>query len=55
MKHDPITVRNDSDLAEAAQIMVRNRISGLPVVDANDELAGIVTKTDIVRALAAEA
>ncbi len=52
MKYDPITITKDSDLAEAAQIMTRKRISGLPVVDANNDLAGIVTKTDIVRALA---
>ncbi len=52
MKYDPITITKDSDLAEAAQIMIRNRISGLPVVDANNDLVGIVTKTDIVRALA---
>jgi CBS domain-containing protein len=52
MKHDPITVTKDSDLAEAAHIMTRNRISGLPVVDSDDKLVGIVTKTDIVKALA---
>lgn len=53
MKYDPITITESSDLAEAAQIMVRNRISGLPVVDTNNDLVGIVTKTDIVRALVA--
>jgi len=51
MKYDPITIAKDLDLADAAQIMVRNRISGIPVVDSNNELVGIVTKTDIVRAL----
>jgi CBS domain-containing protein len=54
MKYDPITVTKDSDLAEAAQIITTNRISGLPVVDSNDELVGIITKTDIVRALASK-
>ncbi|MFQ5970641.1 MAG: CBS domain-containing protein, partial [Nitrososphaerales archaeon] len=53
MKQDPITIGKDSDLAEAAYIMVRNRISGLPVVDSNNDLVGMVTKTDIARALAA--
>lgn len=52
MKRDPITIGSDSDLAEAALIMTNNRISGIPVVDTNGDLIGIVTKTDIVRALA---
>lgn len=52
VKHDPITIAKDSDLADAAQLMTRNRISGLPVVDSNDNLVGIVTKTNIVRGLA---
>jgi CBS domain-containing protein len=52
IKNEPIVVLKDSDLAEAAQIMINNAISGLPVVDKNYELVGIVTKTDIVRALA---
>jgi CBS domain-containing protein len=52
MKHDPITISKDSDLADAAQIMIRNGISGLPVVDSNDDLVGIITKTDVIKALA---
>ncbi|MDQ3968983.1 MAG: CBS domain-containing protein [Thermoproteota archaeon] len=35
--------------------MLRNRISGLPVVDSSKNLKGIVTKTDIVKALASHA
>jgi CBS domain-containing protein len=55
MKHDPITVTGNSDMADAAHIMTRNRISGLPTVDSDNNLIGIVTKTDIVKALASEA
>lgn len=51
MERDPITVTSDSDLADAAQIMTNNKISGLPVVDSDNNLIGIVTKTDVVRAL----
>jgi CBS domain-containing protein len=52
MKYDPITISQDSDLADAAQIMAMNRISGLPVVDSDGNLVGIITKTDIVNAIA---
>jgi CBS domain-containing protein len=52
MTYDPIVITKDSDLAEAAHIMIRNRISGIPVTDSQADLAGIVTKTDIIRALA---
>jgi CBS domain-containing protein len=53
MKYDPITIAKDADLTEAAQIMVNHRISGLPVVESNSgTLAGIITKTDIVKGIA---
>ncbi len=56
MKYDPITIAKRSDMAQAAQIMTRNRISGLPVVGENSNdagnLVGIITKTDIIKALA---
>ncbi len=53
MKYDPITIAKDADLIEAAQLMTNNRISGLPVVESNSEsLAGIITKTDIVKGIA---
>ncbi|HET7284662.1 MAG TPA: CBS domain-containing protein [Nitrososphaeraceae archaeon] len=58
MKYDPVTVTEGSDLVEAAQIMTNNRISGLPVLenDSNDGgLVGIITKTDIVKAIASNA
>lgn len=51
MTANPITTDLDSDLADATFIMLRNRISGLPVADSKGLLAGIVTKTDVVRAL----
>jgi CBS domain-containing protein len=54
MKYDPITITSDSDLSEAAHIMMRNRISGIPVVDSDNILAGIITKTDIIKRLASD-
>jgi CBS domain-containing protein len=53
MMYDPITISQNSDLADAAQIMAMNRISGLPVVDSNGDLVGIITKSDVVKAMAA--
>ena len=37
--------------AEAAEIMYDKRISGIPVASSSSDLNGIITKTDIVRAL----
>ena len=52
MKFSPIMVTDYSNLVDAALIMRGNRISGLPVVDSNDKLVGIITKTNIIRAIA---
>ncbi len=53
MSPSPITVNSDEDLGVAVLLMVRNRISGLPVVK-NSNLVGIITKADIVKAIATE-
>ncbi|MEO5578812.1 MAG: IMP dehydrogenase [Sphingomicrobium sp.] len=44
---NPITMRPDQTLAEALELMRVNRISGIPVVEANGKLAGIVTNRDV--------
>jgi CBS domain-containing protein len=51
MKFNPIIVTDYADLVDVALIMKGNRISGLPVVDSNDKLVGIITKSDIARAI----
>ena len=43
------TVRPDASLAQAAKLMIDHRISGLPVVDADGKLIGIVTEHDFLR------
>lgn len=45
-----ITITSEDDLATAASIMIKNSISGIPVVDNQKNLIGIVSKTDIVKA-----
>jgi CBS domain-containing protein len=47
----PIIISKDADLADAAQIMYDKRISGIPIGSSSNDLNGIITKTDIVRAL----
>lgn len=49
---DPITVRADASLREAAQTMLRWQVGGLPVVDGRGALVGIITYTDLLRELA---
>lgn len=51
MRSSLITASSNDYLSDAAKIMIRNQISGIPIVDKNENLKGILTKTDIVRAL----
>ena len=51
MTPNPITVGANEDVSAAVLLMIRNGISGLPVVK-KSLLAGIITKSDIVRAIA---
>jgi CBS domain-containing protein len=51
MASNPITVKVDEDVSVAVLLMIRNGISGLPVVK-NSKLVGIITKADIVKAIA---
>jgi len=52
MTASPLTIHEDEDLAVAARLMARHRISGLPVVNDAGRLTGIITKSDITRAVA---
>lgn len=51
MKTPPITVLEKEDVAEAARLMMKQGIGGLPVVDERGNLTGMITKTDVVKAL----
>jgi CBS domain-containing protein len=48
MTREVTTIEPDADLQEAAQLMVREEISGLPVVR-DGELEGIITAHDLLR------
>jgi IMP dehydrogenase len=44
---NPITIEPDATLGEAQELMTRNKISGIPVVDAAGKLCGILTNRDV--------
>ncbi|SNS57982.1 IMP dehydrogenase [Ekhidna lutea] len=44
---DPITLHVDATVADAEAIMKENKIGGIPVVDKDDKLIGIVTNRDL--------
>lgn len=49
MNRRVITVTPDTSIVDAANIMLRQHISGLPVVDATGKLVGIVSEGDFLR------
>lgn len=48
MTKDPWTVRQRTSLKEVAEILVREKISGLPVVDDEGRVLGVVSEGDIL-------
>jgi len=50
MTNHLIKIEQDEDAASAADIMAKKDVSGIPVVSDN-ELVGIITKTDIIRGI----
>ena len=44
---DPITISPDQDISFAIDLMKSNKISGIPVVDKNKKLVGIITNRDL--------
>ncbi|MDH3287570.1 MAG: CBS domain-containing protein [Betaproteobacteria bacterium] len=51
MHRGVVTVTSEMSVAEAATLMVEKRIGGLPVLDGGKQLIGIITETDMFRAL----
>ena len=48
METNVISVKPDTTIEALAQILLTNKISGVPVVDANNKLIGIVTEGDLL-------
>ncbi len=53
MTEKVITVTPETTLREAAKLMIKHKISGLPVME-GDQLVGIITESDIFRAVMLE-
>jgi len=47
MIYDPITISRDKKVRDALNFMATNKIGGIPVVDGNNILVGIVTNRDL--------
>lgn len=53
MTRKVITIRPETSIIDAAEIMLRNKVSGLPVVDDQGQLVGMLTESDIFKMLIA--
>ena len=51
MTDEVITVGPDATLIEVAELLDKHRIDRLPVVDGKEKLLGIISRTDLLRAL----
>jgi CBS domain-containing protein len=51
MNTNVITIGPDEDLCEAVRSMVLNHVTGLPVVDENGTLTGMITEKDVLTML----
>jgi CBS domain-containing protein len=49
MTANPISIDESASLAEAAKLLDTRKITGLPVVDGNGALVGVLSQTDLVR------
>ncbi len=50
MIKDVIVVKADAPIEEAALLMLQYKIGGMPVLDADEKVVGVVTETDIFKA-----
>ena len=48
MSRDVVTVKPETSLEALSELLVKNRISGVPVVDDGGALYGIVTENDLI-------
>ena len=51
MSKKPISVPIDFTVEETAEVLLRHKINGVPVMDRDGRLAGIITQTDLFRVI----
>ena len=51
MTKNPITVPFDFTVEETAEVLLKNKISGVPVLNHDKEIVGIITQTDLFKVL----
>jgi len=49
MTRNPATIQKNASIGDAAKMMLEKKFSGLPVVDDENHLIGIITESDIFR------
>lgn len=49
MTSEPLTLAPDDELAEAVELLLEQKVGGVPVVDEAEGLVGIVTYVDVLR------
>jgi CBS domain-containing protein len=54
MAREPVLINADASLSDAAALMDRSHVHGLPVVDADGALVGVLSQTDLNRARSTE-
>jgi CBS domain-containing protein len=48
MTENVITIKKDSSIEDLSEILLKNKISGVPVVGSDGKIAGVVTEGDII-------
>jgi CBS-domain-containing membrane protein len=49
MTKDVITAKNETTIEELARLLIHHKISGVPVIDDDNKLIGIVTENDLIK------
>jgi len=49
MTVDVVTVKPETTVEELARLLIEHKISGVPVVDGDDQLVGVVTENDLIK------